>query len=198
MTIEEFCARHPGQTSTPLVASVSSYNAPRTRSLGQIAASVLLWAAEHHPYKILSHRDLARRLLGVTGPSVPRNVVRVVVSAAMRGARRVLYKQGVFVVNVRGVGFRCTVDAADFKQNHVPRLVSEYRSSLENIVSQAEAMVAPDLSDALLAAYERSLRSVKKGLPLFVASGVDVRCEAQRVDAVLERIDLARRQRAAS
>jgi hypothetical protein len=209
ITMAELLDRHPELRPTPAekqsargrstVSRALKQGAcvpPRARSLGERAAHVLLWAAKSHPGKFVAHADLAAVLLGVSRDVTARRLVKDIVAASIPGARRVLLREGHFVLGVRGVGFRCTVDKADAKANYLPRMNQDVLSRLRTFLQTVESIEVAKLSEDVVRSVEQSVQEIDATLHSLEQSGVDAAAERARLDAVSAVLERRRSRRA--
>jgi hypothetical protein len=156
----------------------------------------LLWAARLYPGQYIEYADLAATLLGLSRRLMARRLVREVVIAAVCGARKALGQRGFhFVMTVRGVGVRCTVDKADAKENYWPRLQKWTLQCLRRELRLVEQLVPAELK--ALDYYETSIHQVEAHVAM-VEKIMDVSQERRRLRVLRDRLTEAHRVRRAS
>jgi hypothetical protein len=110
--------------------------------------------------------------------------VKQVITASIPGARRVLHRQGRYVLGVRGVGFRCTVDKDDVRMNYAPRVLRHTLTSVRSFLRAMTLVNAANLSPALFKDFEQSLGEMDRMLRDLRQGGVDVTKDQTCLDSI--------------
>jgi hypothetical protein len=190
--------RRAGVGSTPLGVALrrGAYSPPRAASIGKRTAAILLWAARLYPGQYIDYADLSTALLGVSRRVTALRLVKEIVSAGVSGARAALGGRGAhFVMTVRGVGVRCTVDRADAKENYLPRVQVQMLRALRSLLHMSECIELAKLTLESLHVYEETLQAAESVVADAEKRGVEVSRERQRLAALQDRLAEDRRLR---